>query len=396
MTMTPLKAGPRSPMATSGARLEPHLSGTDAGHARPSSGRRLAGIAFLSLALCSLANYLLASCVGIPLKAPWSRSAGIYRRIGAESGPQVFTAGSSLLGAGLSWPEVSESLGDGIENWSAGGSSPELWEVFQQRRPNPAMTIVGVSVYDLNEMRLTPERAEYVPLTETISDLWASKADPALSRRILTQYGMSYVRLLFPTAGYTDKVLVGLRYRLAQAVGLGARLQEHEGVVLERDGVLDAGEVTMKLSDWSSARILRRLAALRAENYGVHEFLGGPKRRAFERILLRARQHGPVFVVVLPVSKSYAQEFLDKNTLDEFERMLNEDMKIAPEVTLVRLDRVPEITDDGYFADHVHLNWYGRRLTTPVFLKEISESTSKRRSQVPMSGSESMPARRHR
>jgi hypothetical protein len=87
------------------------------------------------------------------------------------------------------------------------------------------------------------------------------------------------------------------------------------------------------------------------------------------------------------------QEFLDESTLDEFETVLNEDMKIAPEAMLVRLDRLPGITDDSYFADHVHLNWYGRGLTTPVFLKEISESTSKRSSQAPVSDSESMPVR---
>jgi hypothetical protein len=246
------------------------------------------------------------------------------------------------------------------------------------------MTIIGVSAYDLNEMRLTAERAKYVPLTETIADLWASKADPALCRRILAQYSMKYVRFLFPMAGDSDKVLVALRRKLAQVLRLERRLDEHEGVVPERDGVLDAGEFTMKVSDWSSARVLRRLAALRAENHGVHEFLHGPKRRAFERILLRARQHGPVIIVVLPVSKSYAQEFLDKSTLDAFEGALQEDMKIAPDARLVRLDQVPGINDDGYFADLAHLNFYGRRLTTPVFLKDIAEVTEKQQSQAPV------------
>jgi hypothetical protein len=56
---------------------------------------------------------------------------------------------------------------------------------------------------------------------------------------------------------------------------------------------------------------------------------------------------------------------------------LNEAIAIVPEATLVRLDRVPGISDDGYFADLVHFNSHGRRLTTPVLLKEISESASK-------------------
>jgi hypothetical protein len=282
----------------------------------------------------------------------------------------------------VSWPQVCVSLGKGIEDWTVGGSSPEVWEVFQQRQVDPALTIVGVSVYDLNEMRLTPDRANYVPLAETIRDLWASGASPDLSRRILTQYAVRDVRFLFPAAGRTDKVLVGLRSKAAEALGLQAALENHEGVLVERDGVLDAGENTMKLSDWSAGRALRRLALLREENRGIHEFFHGPKRMALRRILLRAKQHGPVIVVILPVSRSYAQEFLNKSTLDQFERALKELMKAAPEAMFVRLDQVPGITDDGYFADHVHLNAYGRRLTTPVFLGDISEVAAKQNSQA--------------
>src|SRR5215469_636247 len=341
---------------------------------RSYSAKQLAEIIFLSLALCSLANYLLASLARLPLTPPWSttRSLGTYRRTGPETGPQVFTAGSSLLESGLSWPTVSESLGKGIENWSAGGSSPEVWEVFQQRRPSPTMTIVGISLYDLNEMRLTPDRASYVPFRKSVFDLWTSRADSGLSSRIFSQYAMTYVRVVFPTAGWSDKVQVGLRRWIANAVGLGARLDEHEGVVSEREGVFDPGDSRTKLSDWSSGRVRRRLADLRAENHGLHEFLHGPKRRAFERILLTARQHGPLIVVVLPVSTSYMQEFLDNETLDEFENMLSDDIRTIPEAILVRLDRLPGITNDGYFVDLVHMNSYGRHLTTPFLLEQIS------------------------
>jgi len=369
-----------SPVLTTPEGLGADLSQIDGRPTRPSSARQLAGIAFLSLGICSLANYLLAFLVGLPLSTPWSRSRsiGIYRRIGPETGPQVFAAGSSLLIYGLDWPQISESLGKGIENWSVGGSSPEIWEIFQQRRPNPAMTIIGVSLYDMNEMRLTPDRASYVPLQQSISDLWHSRTGSDLSSRILTQYVVNYVRVVFPTAGWSDKVLVEVRHRLADAVGLGARLGDYEGVVQEREGVLDAGDFGMKLTDWSSGRMRRRLAALRAENHGIHEFLRGPKRRAFERILFTAQQHGPVVIVVLPVSQSYMKEFLDKNALNEFERMLNEDMNAVPRATVVRLDRVPDITNDDYFSDAAHLNSYGRRLTTPVFLNEISQSTKQK------------------
>lgn len=386
MTRKTAKAQPGSPMPTTGLRLRPNLFRSGAGSSRYSCGRRLAGVVFLSLVLSSSANYFLAYWLGLSPSAPWrafSRGIGIYRRVGPESGPQVFCAGSSLVIWGLAWPEISESLGEGIENWSVGGSSPEIWEVFQQRRRDANMTIIGVSVYDLNEMRVTAERARYVPLIQTISDLWASGAEPALDRRILTQYAMTYVRFLFPLAGDADRVLAGLRSRVAQVLGLQASLVEHEGVVVERDGVLDATS-TMKVSEWSSARALRRIALLRAENRGSHEFFRGPKRRAFQRILLRARQQGPVMVVVFPVSRAYAEEFLDKSALAEFERELNEVMAVAPEATLVRVDRVPGISDNGYFFDFVHLNSYGRRIATRVFLQEVTESAAKRKSQAPL------------
>src|ERR1017187_3053454 len=250
----------------------------------PHRGRRLAAVAFLSLVLSSSADHLLASWLGL------FGSTGSYRRVGPESGSQVFCAGSSLLVSALLWQEVSESLGEGVENWNVGGSTPEIWEVFQQRRPNANITIIGVSVYDLNEMRLSPGRARWVPLSQTISDLWVAGAEPALSRRILAQYELTYVQLLFPTAGDADKVLVGVRRKVAELLGRQADLEEHEGVLLQRSGVLESGESTTKVSDMSSARLLRRIAVLRAENRGRHEFFNGPKSRAFHRMLFQARR----------------------------------------------------------------------------------------------------------
>lgn len=364
------------------SRVPPKMFRSDVGHAPSSRGRQLAGVFFLSLVLCSVANHCLAHWLGLTRCAPWTRSMGNYRRVGPRSGPQVFCAGSSLLVSGLSWPEVSESLGQGIENWTVAGSSPEIWEAFQQQRRTSNTTIIGVSAYDLNEMRLTPDRATYVPVTETVRDLWASRAKPGLRRRILGQYAIIYVRVLYPLAGDADKVLAGIRSKAAEQLGLQGKLEEHEGVFLEQKGVLGVGESPTTLSDWSSARVLRRLAALRAENRGSHQFFDGPKSYAFHRVLLRAQQQGRVIVVVLPVSKAYTEEFLDKNTLAEFERELNEAMAIVPVATLVRLDRVPNISDSRYFADLVHLNSLGRRVLTPAFLKQMADSTSKRTSQA--------------
>ena len=346
-----------------------------------SRGRQLAWVIFLALVLSSVANHCLAYWLGLTRDAPWTRSIGNYRRIGPKSGPQVLCAGSSLLVSGLAWPEVSDSLGQGIEDWTVAGSSPEVWEVFQQRQRNSSATIIGVSMYDLNEARLTPDRARYVPLAQTISDLWASGTGAGLSRRILTQYAMVYVQFPYPLAGDADKVQVAVRRKATELLGLHAKLGEHEGVVVEQDGVLNVEDARTTVDDWPSDRVLRRLAALRADNHDSQQFSNGPKSQAFRRVLSRAQQQGRVFVVVMPISQPYVDTFLNKATIDAFEKELTETMAAEPKATLVRLDQVPGISDGKYFFDLVHLNSAGRHLVTPVFLKKVAESTSARNSR---------------
>ncbi|MFY9560038.1 MAG: hypothetical protein WAQ52_07380 [Terriglobales bacterium] len=353
-------------------------SGSDRGDSSPFRRLRPAALLFLSLLLAVAADHLLGSWLGFS-QLP-SGYLGIYRRVGPESGPQIFCAGSSLTVSALSWSKVSEALGEGIETWGVGGSSPDIWEEWQKQRSLSNVTIIGVSVYDLNEMHLADEHARVVPLSRTIHDLWSSHTDSALSHRVLTQYALNYVRFLFPTAGDADKVLVGLRSKLAEQLGRQASLAEHEGVVLQPPPpLLDAGESTSTVSEWSSARVMRRLAVLRAENRGRHEFFSGPKNRAFHRMLSRARQAGRVIVVVLPVSRPYRQEFLDDSTDAAFEKAIGQAMAIVPEATLVRLDRLPGISDPRYFFDLVHMNSFGRRLATQAFLSEVTQGGSQRR-----------------
>lgn len=347
---------------------------------------RSALVVFLSVVLASCASHLLAFWVGI--FRPPGGFLGIYRRVGPDTGPQALCAGSSLLVSALSWAQMSEALGQGMETWGIGGSSPDIWEVWQQQRPHSNMTIVGVSVYDLNETHLADERATVVPLSRTLNDLWASDADPALSHRILTQYALRYVRFLFPTAGNADKVLVGLRSKVAEMLGRQASLAEHEGVVLQpAPPLLDAGESTATINEWSSARLLRRIAVLRAENRGRHEFFNGPKRRALTRMLLQARRQGRVVIVVLPVSRAYAEAFLRENDVAAFERAIREAAAIVPEATVVRLDRISGISDPANFSDLVHLNSFGRPVTTQAFLAEVTKGTSQRKLAAPSTAS---------
>src|SRR6202043_3322349 len=106
--------------------------------------------------------------------------------VGPESCPQVFCAGSSLLGQAVVWSKVSEAMDQGIESWAVGGSSPDIWEQWQKQRPQSNVTLVGVSLYDLNEMHLAGARASVVPLSRTVDDLWSTHTDSALWHRILS------------------------------------------------------------------------------------------------------------------------------------------------------------------------------------------------------------------
>jgi hypothetical protein len=275
---------------------------------------------------------------------------------------------------------VSEALGEGIETWGVAGSSPDIWEEWQLDRPLSSTTIVGVSVYDLNEMHLAPDRARIVGVLTTIHDLWVSGADSDLSHRILAQYELGYMRLLFPTADDAERVLVGVRTHLAEQLGHQASLAEYEGVVVQPSApLLDAGDSAAKVSDWSPARLLRRVAALRTENRGRHEFFNGPKRLAFHRLLSRGRRQGRVIVVVLPVSGVYTKEFLDEKTRAAFDKSIADAMALVPDATFVRADRIPGISNSNNFVDLVHMNSLGRRIATTAFLTEITNKEPPRR-----------------
>jgi hypothetical protein len=332
---------------------------------------RVALVFLLAFVIASAADHLLGSWLGFPGRT--SRGyVGAYRRLGPETGPQVFCAGSSLMVAGLYWSEVSQVLGEGIETWSVAGSSPDIWEQWQRQSPRSNTTIVAVSVYDLNELHVAPERADVVPLATTIQDLWASHAAPDLAHRILNEYAIGYLHITFPTAGNSDKMLSTIREKVAGLVGRQAVLAEHEGIMVEPSPpALATAETTASLNDWSSGRLARRLAVMRAENRGRHEFFHGPKHVAFDRLLSRARMRGKVIVIVLPVAPQYADEFLDGAYAAAFDKEIHQVRTIVPDATIVRLDRLPGISDPANFLDLAHMNSRGRRIATTEFVREV-------------------------
>ena len=99
--------------------------------------------------------------------------------------------------------------------------------------------IIGVSLYDLNEYRLTNVRANLVPLSQTVRDLRSSEVDWDLSRRVLSQYPQSYVRVLFPTVGESDAVLVGARGFVRSMFGVSSIDDQERALILPTGSVLN-------------------------------------------------------------------------------------------------------------------------------------------------------------
>jgi hypothetical protein len=307
-------------------------------------------------------NHLIAGWIKLP------KHEATYRRIGPEDGPQVFCAGSSLLQFALSWPDISETLGQGIESWGLAGSTPSEWEYFQSLATNTDLMIIGVSIYDLNEYHLCDTRANVVPLSQTIQDLWRMHADFHSSRRLLTQYPQAYLRKLYPTAGRSDAVLVGFRRKFREILRLPSADDDRAiAEVVPDQAVLRFGESKEKVSDWSKGQTIRRIALVRSENNGVHWF-DGQKNMALRRMLIRAQQHGRVTIVVLPLAPTYVRWLTTPEVLENFESALAEAESVCPQAQVVRLDQLPALNSDDYYSDLVHLNSAGRRIATDAFL----------------------------
>lgn len=301
------------------------------------------------------------------------RSFGRYWVIGTEGGGRssAFMAGSSLAGDGLSWWEISDVLNLRIEGWTVAGSSPSEWERFQHKVTQTKLTIVVVSPYDLNEYFLCDFRANLVPLVQTVKDLWQSKVDWPFCKHVLSLYPLSYLRILFPTAGRSDGVMVGFREKLKNLLRDVLPIQSEAGPTLALNESASTQEYKKEIiSLWDPGRTLRRLASLRSACQGIHMY-SGPKRQAFLRMLQQAQRQGGVVVVVLPVSPFYAGEFLTPQVKQAFEEVLAYAAHNISQVFFIRLDQLNALKSNDYFWDLVHMNIYGRQIATEAFLGQM-------------------------
>jgi hypothetical protein len=192
------------------------------------------------------------------------------------------------------------------------------------------------------------------------------------SKRLISQYPLAYLRRFFPTAGNSDAVLVGLRRKLPTKLRTSAAAEDSaNSMVLPKDAVMEFGGSIEKLSDWPTAKTLRRLALTRSENQGMHAF-NGPKQLAFRRMLQRAKEQGRTIIVVLPVAPLYAHEFLTPAVNRQFEETLADAEKSVPDALVVRLDQISNLKSDEYFSDPVHMNGAGREIASAAFLQVLN------------------------
>jgi hypothetical protein len=281
--------------------------------------------------------------------------------------------GSSLAYSGLDWEQMAAVLGGPITSWATAGSSPAEWEVLSRRSPETTRAFVVVSAYDLNEYWLCDFRADIVPLGQTVQDLWRYGTDWQFSKRILSQYPVMVVRKLFPTVGRSDGVMTGIRDAVQEAA-YGQSIETGDG---PKFGPANTTEVKEKLTDWSPARLQRRLVLLRTKCQGKHSF-NGPKKMALTRLLQQASHQGQVVLLVVPVSPIYQKEFLTPNLAQAFEETIAEVRHCCPQMKLVRLDKLAALKDNNVFTDLVHLNTYGRQVATAALLDQLEKHVSQK------------------
>jgi hypothetical protein len=286
-----------------------------------------------------------------------------------EKKAQIILHGSSLAYDGLDWNRIANVLGAGIESWATAGSSPSEWEQQHDASESVHEAIVVVSTYDLNEYWLSDFRADIVPLGDAIRDLKYCKPDGQLCKRILSQYPQMLVRKLFPTVGRSDGVMIGIRAELIKLAGGASGGDVEDGPKI---GATNASAVAQKLTDWSPARLQRRLVLMRTGFQGKHWF-DGPKKAALMRLLEQARRQGSVVMIVMPVSPTYQREFVGPQVSNEFEEALADLQKSNPRMLIVRLDHLHELDHDQVFSDLVHLNMYGQQIATAALLQWLGQ-----------------------
>ena len=279
----------------------------------------------------------------------------------------AIAAGSSLTFYGISWQEVSTNLGMRISGLTTPAASVHELETLQKDSRSAQYTFLGLSTFDLNENSVSDYRADVVPFRNEVAALWSAGWDWHYSKKVLAQYPLKYFRLLYPTAGRSIPVMVGIREQFRTW-----RRPSNQPDLSER--AILSGNINTHLesiSAWPRARLLRNFASIRANDGGKLEFEGF-KRDSLFHFLLRGAQQGKMIVLVLPTSAAYKAEFVTEDVERRYEHLLMEAQSRVPEAIWIRLDRLPELQRDDHYWDLVHLNAPGQAIATKALLTQLA------------------------
>lgn len=323
---------------------------------------QLAIILCLAVIIAAVCSHLIVFYLKI------STAPGKYQNYGAiDRVATVRLYGSSVAYSAIDWSKISEILGNPIESWASLGQTPSEWEYAPPPSKGVNRIFIAISPVDMNEHALSDFRVDYVPLTQTIMDLWQVKADWPFSKRVLSQYPTRALRTFFPTVGRSDGVMTGIRDELKRLVAVEGQSEPDEAFRFKMKG--DSG-LEEKVSDWSPGRIQRRLALTRAACQGKHSF-NGLKKLALNRLIQRVNQKGKVTLIVLPVSPIYQKEFLTVKVRQAFEMELSDLQRTWPQAKLIRLDKLLPLQSNAMYWDFVHANRCGQEIATANFLKRL-------------------------
>jgi hypothetical protein len=286
-------------------------------------------------------------------------------------GAPVAVLGSSITLYGVGHEGLASTLGRPLREWFVPSGSPAEIETLQSESGGITTTVVGVSMYDMNELVLADRRPELVPLRRATADLLEMNADWVFTKRILSQYLLHAVARVFPVAGKSDLVMVGLRNaaRAAAAApwtlpmpaaGGGPDSTVTETIVFDPRMIPEAERT---LDAWPTDLRLRTIANYRAAGRDRHAFFG-PKWLALRRLTRVALQRGTAIVILFPVSPLYTREFVDTASRTAFEREIEALAEEFPAGVVLRMDREHALQSDAAFRDPVHLGPEGRRHVT--------------------------------
>lgn len=254
-----------------------------------------------------------------------------------------------------------------MQGWAVPAGSVVEMEVLQAQVPTARLTLLGVAISDLNENYVSDFRSEIVPLNSAVTGLWKSQSSWPLGRRILSQYPLSYLRVLFPTAGRSTSIMVGIREGLRALRPSKSKPEPTERAVV----VSENNTHNENITTWPEDRMVRNIGDLRASAGGKFEF-NGPKRDALFRFMKRGGDLGKTVVLVLPLSPVYQREFVTKEVTTRFEELLSAAKKASPDTLWIRLDAAPELQSNELYWDLVHLNALGQAIASRLVREQLT------------------------